>query len=180
MASLLWKSILMANLVEVQRSVATRPSPNRHGRSGSGPSIKTLIPRLPRSARVGVGEAAVQVVKDRPRSDDGLLSLFLVSAATRNVAESTTVSCFSRRKVWQKKSLNLRGHEGREVDVGLEGELGAPLYRVRGDRTLRLSPAASECWRPLPLVALVWRTSCGSQIRCCRIAPGSRCSRSPG
>ena len=93
----------------------------------------------------------MQVVEDRPHSDDGLLSLFLVSAATRNVAEATTVSCFSRRKVWQKKSLNLRGHEGREVDVGLEGELGAPLYRVRGDRTLRLSPAASECWRPLPL-----------------------------
>ena len=44
-------------------NVATRPSPN--GRSVSGPQNKTLIPRLPGSARVG--EAAVStVVDDRP------------------------------------------------------------------------------------------------------------------
>ena len=39
---------------------------------------------------------------------------------------------------------------------GLEGELSAPLFcRVRGDLTLGLSPATSECWHPLPLVANV-------------------------
>ena len=66
-----------------------------------------------------VGEAGVRVVDDRPRSDDGLAVLF-------------------------------SGHEGRDVLVELEGELGAPHFcRVRGDFALRLSPAASECWRPL-------------------------------
>ena len=34
---------------------------NRHGRSVSGPKAKTLIPRLPKSARVGVVEALITV-----------------------------------------------------------------------------------------------------------------------
>ena len=118
---------------------AARPSPNRHGRSVSGPQNKTLIPRLPRSARVG----AIRV--DRPRSDDGLV-VFSHHNVERN---SLQTSCRSQILLLAKK---------------LEGELGTPS--LPGSRGFHPSPIScrSSVGALSPSLPCSLRTSCQSPI----------------